>query len=180
MQQTKEKATTFLDETLPFENEVCRVGLNKILEKVWNIINNKESSEKSVLQALSLLKVRSWIENHPKRTYFPIITDMIPQTHNLRIQLVENADIVAIRELLLDVKFGHVQMFKILQVWFSPIKRIKRRHVRHVIAQIASGRLKVPALISLQILHHDILCTFCRRFILLHGIPSVALDLSLG
>jgi hypothetical protein len=56
MQQTKEKTKTFLDETLPFENEVCRVGLNKILEKVWDIINNKKSSEKTLLQALSLAK----------------------------------------------------------------------------------------------------------------------------
>jgi hypothetical protein len=30
---------------------------------------------------LLLLKVRSWIENHPKRTYFPIITDMKPRTY---------------------------------------------------------------------------------------------------
>jgi hypothetical protein len=56
MQQTKEKAKTFLEETLPFESEVCRVGLNKILERVWDIINDKQSSEKVVLQALSLAK----------------------------------------------------------------------------------------------------------------------------
>jgi hypothetical protein len=31
------------------------------------------------------------------------LTDMKPRTHTLRIQLVENPDIVAIRELLLDV-----------------------------------------------------------------------------
>ena len=52
----------------------------------------------------------------------------------------------------------------------SSIERIKRRHVRYVIAHIASGRLKVSALRSMQILHHDILCTFCRRFILLHAL----------
>jgi hypothetical protein len=47
----------------------------------------------------------SWIKDHLNRTYFPIVIDMIPHTHKLRIQLVENADIVAICELLLDVKF---------------------------------------------------------------------------
>ena len=50
MQKTKEKAGTFLEETLTFENEVCRVGLNKVLEKVWDIIIDSRSSEKSVLQ----------------------------------------------------------------------------------------------------------------------------------
>lgn len=34
-------------------------------------------------------------------------------------------------------------MFKIFQVWFNPIKRIKRLHLRYVIPQIASGRLIV-------------------------------------
>jgi hypothetical protein len=56
------------------------------------------------------------------------------------------------------------------------IKRIKRRYVRYVILQIASGRLKVSALRSLDILHHDFLCTFYRRFNLLHGIPKVTLE----
>lgn len=56
MQQTKDKAQGYLDKKLPFELEVCRVGLDKVLEKVWEFINNNESSEKSKLQALSLAK----------------------------------------------------------------------------------------------------------------------------
>jgi hypothetical protein len=44
----------------------------------------------------------------------------------------------------------------------------------------ASERLIVPVLHSLHPLHHDILCTFSRRFNLLHNIPSVVLNLSLG
>ena len=58
---------------------------------------------------LILLKVRSWIQNYPNRTYFPIIIDMKPRTHKgcywrrANLILVENADIVAIRKLLLDV-----------------------------------------------------------------------------
>ena len=47
----------------------------------------------------------SWIKDHLNRTYFPIVIDMIPHAHKLGIQLVENADIVAICELLLDVEF---------------------------------------------------------------------------
>ncbi|MGH9987963.1 MAG: hypothetical protein ACRD8W_28825 [Nitrososphaeraceae archaeon] len=56
MEQTKKKVNEFLEERLPFESEVCRVGLSKVLEKVWNIINDKQSSEKAILQALSLAK----------------------------------------------------------------------------------------------------------------------------
>jgi hypothetical protein len=40
--------------------------------------------------------------------------------------------------------------------------------------------LIVQALHSLHPLHHDIPCTFYRRFNILHSIPSVALNLSLG
>jgi hypothetical protein len=39
--------------------------------------------------------------------------------------------------------------------------------------------LKVRAERSLKILHHYIHCTFCRRFILLHSVPSISLDISL-
>jgi predicted XRE-type DNA-binding protein len=56
MKQTKEKAQTFLEEKLPFEGEACRVGLNKVLEKVWDIIQDKQTSEKAILQALALAK----------------------------------------------------------------------------------------------------------------------------
>ncbi|HEV2875752.1 MAG TPA: hypothetical protein VGW09_00590 [Nitrososphaeraceae archaeon] len=63
----------------------------------------------SPTHSLFLLNVRSWIEYHPNRTYFPMIIDMKPYTHKgghwrcaNRI-LVEDADIAAIRELLLDV-----------------------------------------------------------------------------
>ena len=63
------------------------------------------NSSSATFRLLPLLKEWSWIENHPKRTYFPIISDMIPQTHHLRIQLVDNADIIAISELLFDVEF---------------------------------------------------------------------------
>src|SRR5919106_196172 len=122
----------------------------------------------------------SWIEDRLNRTYFSIIFDMIPHTDKLRIQLVEHTVIVTIFELLLDVEFDQhpslVQVQIIFQVWFSPIERIKRRHVRYVILQIASGRLKVLALCSLDKLHHDFLCTFYRRFILLHGIPKVDME----
>jgi hypothetical protein len=56
MRQTKEKANMFLEETLLFENEVCRAGLNKVLERVWDIVNEKQSSEMTVLKALALAK----------------------------------------------------------------------------------------------------------------------------
>lgn len=56
MQLTREKAKDYLDKRLPFEVEVCRVGLDRVLEKIWGIINSRDSSEKSKLQALSLAK----------------------------------------------------------------------------------------------------------------------------
>src|ERR671919_1510401 len=76
---------------------------------------------------LFLLNVWSWIENHPNRTYFPII-DMKPKTHKgcywrlANFNLLENTDIVAIHEYLLDVEFGFPHSshlaFKIFHVWF--------------------------------------------------------------
>lgn len=56
MQLTREKVKDYLDKRLPFEIEVCRVGLDRVLEKVWVIINSEDSSEKSKLHALSLAK----------------------------------------------------------------------------------------------------------------------------
>jgi hypothetical protein len=55
-----------------------------------------------------VLEIRSWICDEPHRTYFPIFVDVKPTTHKachgLAIsQVVEKADIVAIRELLLDL-----------------------------------------------------------------------------
>ena len=65
-------------------------------------------------------------------------------------------------------------MFKIFEVRFSSVKRIKRRYVRNVVAYVVSGRFEVSALRSLQILHHDFLRAFCGRLVLLHNIHSVA------
>src|SRR5919106_3583951 len=45
----------------------------------------------------------AWIEDHLNRTYFPIVTDIYPETHKLRIIFLENTNIIAIREYLLDV-----------------------------------------------------------------------------
>jgi hypothetical protein len=56
MQETKNRMRLFYDEKLPFEHELCRIGLDKILEKTWEIINNNGSSEKVKLLALSLAK----------------------------------------------------------------------------------------------------------------------------
>jgi Helix-turn-helix domain of resolvase len=56
MQETKNKMRLFYDEKLPFEHELFRIGLDKILEKTWEIINNNGSSEKMKLLALSLAK----------------------------------------------------------------------------------------------------------------------------
>lgn len=61
-QQTKHNIRTYIDERLPFEYELCQVGINKILQKAWDIIHNDNDnknssySEKAVLQALSLAK----------------------------------------------------------------------------------------------------------------------------
>jgi predicted RNA-binding protein len=56
IQENKVKARTFIEERIPFENEVCRIGLNKVLEKVWDIINNIKTSDRIRLHALSLAK----------------------------------------------------------------------------------------------------------------------------
>ena len=56
IQETRSKARIFLEERIPFENEICRVGLNKVLEKVWDIINDERTSERARLHALSLAK----------------------------------------------------------------------------------------------------------------------------
>lgn len=47
---------TYFEERLHLENDVCQVGLYKILRKTWDIIENKnkDSSEKVVMQALFL------------------------------------------------------------------------------------------------------------------------------
>jgi predicted transcriptional regulator len=54
--QSRNKVKTYLDEYLPFEHNVCQVGINRILRKVWDFINNNQSSEKVIFQALSLAK----------------------------------------------------------------------------------------------------------------------------
>lgn len=35
---------------------MCRIGLNKVLEKVWDIIKDEKTSERARLHALSLAK----------------------------------------------------------------------------------------------------------------------------
>ena len=100
---------------------------------LWTSIQGKSRAEMIPCSAnriktvvlLFLLNVWPWIENHPNRTYFPII-DMKPKTHKgcywrrANFNLLENTDIVAIREYLLDVEFGFSHsshlVFKIFHV----------------------------------------------------------------
>lgn len=63
-QQCRNKAKTYLDEYLLFEHNVCQVGINSILRRTWNIINDSRSSEKAVFQALSLAKDCCVIKNN--------------------------------------------------------------------------------------------------------------------
>jgi DNA-binding transcriptional regulator LsrR (DeoR family) len=54
--QSRNKVKTYLDEYVPFEHNTCQVGINKILRKAWDIINDDDSSENAVFKALSLAK----------------------------------------------------------------------------------------------------------------------------
>lgn len=61
--QSRNKVKIYLDEYVTFEHNVCQVGINSILRKAWDIINNENSSEKSVFQALSLAKDSYIVKN---------------------------------------------------------------------------------------------------------------------
>jgi predicted transcriptional regulator len=52
----KDKIATYLDEEFPFEHHTCKVGINKILKKSWDIVNDPTSIHKQVMDALSLAK----------------------------------------------------------------------------------------------------------------------------
>lgn len=53
-QEAKENIRKYIDERLPLEYQKCLVGLDGILAKTWDIVNNDTSLEKDRLQAVSI------------------------------------------------------------------------------------------------------------------------------
>ncbi|MGC1134977.1 MAG: hypothetical protein WA941_19260 [Nitrososphaeraceae archaeon] len=71
-QQAKENIRKYVDEKLPFEYQKCLVGLENILSKTWDIVNNAESPERDRMQAISVAM----------------------QAYNMKIDLLSNATVV--------------------------------------------------------------------------------------
>lgn len=53
-QEAKEKIRNYIDEQLPLEYHKCLVGLDAIVCKMSDIVNNEESESRDVLQATSV------------------------------------------------------------------------------------------------------------------------------
>ncbi|MGC1132794.1 MAG: hypothetical protein WA941_08225 [Nitrososphaeraceae archaeon] len=53
-QEAKEKIHRYIDEQLPFEYHKCLVGLDAIVCKMSDIVNNAESDSRDVLQATNV------------------------------------------------------------------------------------------------------------------------------
>ena len=53
-QEAKENIRRYIDDKLPLEYQKCLVGLDSILGKTWDIVNNEESSAKDRIQAVSV------------------------------------------------------------------------------------------------------------------------------
>jgi hypothetical protein len=53
-QEAKEKIRRYIDDQLPFEYHKCLVGLDAIVCKMSDIVNNEESDSRDVLQATSV------------------------------------------------------------------------------------------------------------------------------
>ena len=53
-QEAKVNIHRYIDQKLPFEYQKCLTGLEAILGKTWDIVNNSDSSERDRLQAISV------------------------------------------------------------------------------------------------------------------------------
>ena len=53
-QEAKENIRKYIDERLPFEYHKCLVGLDAIVRRMSDIVNNAESDSREVLQATSV------------------------------------------------------------------------------------------------------------------------------
>jgi hypothetical protein len=53
--QAKTNVKTYVEGSLPFEHESLMTGIKSVLKKAWSIVNNPNSSEKAVVNALHVI-----------------------------------------------------------------------------------------------------------------------------